>query len=320
MSQFKALIAGVSVYVLSASILWATQQPVCAQSPSPLLPEIASLEKTVYGKTTDGKLIDRVQHLEETTFGVVQTGAINTRIHALQRVFESPSGSGGGGLKGKPVSASHSEAASEASSEAASEASGYSANRQRVVALLKAGVDAEGKNDDAAARQDFENVTKIDPGNVDAYFNLGALAEKGGDLKMAYVDYQRVLQIKPDDADAAQAVNSVERRLAFNKTVATPFQTNQRLDVAGAPASEVSVADRAVPALPVTDGSIPFVPVTGGGSPVFSISPHSHVRVHASHFHAHSFTRHFLRITAATAFTVLNSTMQSPRVDSCACR
>ena len=59
---------------------------------------------------------------------------------------------------------------------------------------------ARGDND--AAASEFAAILKVEPGNVSAYANLGALAYKRGDLQEAKADLQKALERSPNLWDA----------------------------------------------------------------------------------------------------------------------
>lgn len=70
---------------------------------------------------------------------------------------------------------------------------------------------AEGNYEEAEAA--FRHVLSRDPSNVDAFYDLGALAERKGDLIAALSSYRAALALKPHDKEIAEAVSSIEKAL-----------------------------------------------------------------------------------------------------------
>ena len=59
----------------------------------------------------------------------------------------------------------------------------------------------------------FRHVLSRDPQNVDAYFDLGALAEQKGDFIGALTDYRAALALHPQDKQIKEAVSAMESAL-----------------------------------------------------------------------------------------------------------
>ena len=57
--------------------------------------------------------------------------------------------------------------------------------------------------DTGAAIQTVQTFTNANPGNADAFLQLGQLAEQGGRTDLARLAYQRFLQLEPEDRLAA---------------------------------------------------------------------------------------------------------------------
>lgn len=79
--------------------------------------------------------------------------------------------------------------------------------------LLREGMEAHRRGEDAKAEQLFKKVVLLEPRNPDGYFNLGALAEKKKDLAGALMSYRAALNLSPNDRELRDAVDSVESML-----------------------------------------------------------------------------------------------------------
>lgn len=95
-----------------------------------------------------------------------------------------------------------------------------------VTSVLKYGArkHAEGNYEEAEAA--FRHVLSRDPSNVDAFYDLGALAERKGDLIAALSSYRAALALKPHDKEIVEAVSSIER--ALRNRPAFSFRENNR--------------------------------------------------------------------------------------------
>lgn len=70
----------------------------------------------------------------------------------------------------------------------------------------------EGK--DSEAEQSLRRILEKSPGNADAFFSLGAMAESRGDLKSALEFYTSAMQANPDDAEVRAAVTDLSRKIS----------------------------------------------------------------------------------------------------------
>lgn len=98
----------------------------------------------------------------------------------------------------------------------------------------------------------FRRVLSKDPQNVDAFYNLGALAEGRGDLIVALGHYRAAHALNPKDRQIKEAVNSMERALKDGGSgsdtritrsgfsVSPPFALPSALPVSGTIASPVN--------------------------------------------------------------------------------
>ncbi len=115
-----------------------------------------------------------------------------------------------------------------------------------VTSVLKYGArkHAEGNYEEAEAA--FRHVLSRDPANVDAFYDLGALAERKGDLIGALSSYRAALALKPHDKEIAEAVSSIEKTL--RNRPAFSFRQNH------------SQAARGPFALPGVSSAAPYAP------------------------------------------------------------
>ncbi|MBA4076628.1 MAG: hypothetical protein C0508_16415 [Cyanobacteria bacterium PR.023] len=95
-----------------------------------------------------------------------------------------------------------------------------------VTAVLKYGARKHNEGNYEEAEAAFRHVLCRDPANVDAFYDLGALAERKGDLIGALSSYRAALALKPHDKEIAEAVSSIEKTL--RNRPAFSFRENHR--------------------------------------------------------------------------------------------
>lgn len=98
----------------------------------------------------------------------------------------------------------------------------------QATALLREGMEAHRKGEDAKAEQLFKKVVTLEPRNPDGYYNLGALAEKKKDLAGALMSYRAALTLTPNDRELQDAVDSVESQLGVEPTGSTMARESGR--------------------------------------------------------------------------------------------
>ena len=95
-----------------------------------------------------------------------------------------------------------------------------------VTSVLKYGARKHKEGNYEEAEAAFRHVLSRDPANVDAFYDLGALAERKGDLIGALSSYRAALALKPHDKEIAEAVSSIEKTLRDRP--AFSFRENHR--------------------------------------------------------------------------------------------
>jgi tetratricopeptide (TPR) repeat protein len=97
-------------------------------------------------------------------------------------------------------------------------------------ALLNRGIklEAEGRTQDAM--ECFHRAISMDHYNANAFFNLGVVAEKHGDLQGALQNYRIAASISPNDAEFREAVGAMQAQLTASQPAfaAPPYMVPQR--------------------------------------------------------------------------------------------
>lgn len=90
-------------------------------------------------------------------------------------------------------------------------------DEKEIAEMLRKGLKAHNDGHDDDAEKSFKEVLVLSPFNPDAYYNLGAIAEKKGDLVTALGNYRTALIAHPDDRQLQSAVAQIEDQIAHKQ-------------------------------------------------------------------------------------------------------
>jgi tetratricopeptide (TPR) repeat protein len=93
------------------------------------------------------------------------------------------------------------------------------AREENINKLLGQGVSLWRAKRSREAIEKFEEVLRLDPGNAEANFSMGIAYESSGNYPEALASYQRAAQQKPQSKDYAEAVASVQTKMAKRQRV-----------------------------------------------------------------------------------------------------
>ena len=242
--RFSISARSISLVLLSALLL----PPTCfADSGSSIVSQLDECEKVLVGKTNAGSPIGiRVEALERNLFGATGTGSLPARLAAIKGVISGTTQSIGGrssdslsvGAAYMPPTqentrrshdnlsapqraaympplhlARSSEPPAVPNVHKATQNTDADRSPDHVKDLLKQAIISFTQGDLASADRQFQQVLSLDPSNVDANYNLGAMAEEHGDLNAALQYYRQASAAAPEDNDIKNAASSVERKL-----------------------------------------------------------------------------------------------------------
>ncbi len=239
--------------------------PAFAQSGTSVYQKLTEYEETLFGKADTGSSIDkRLQKVEKQLFGKVAGKNTST----AQRVAEID-----GVMSGKTASKyfppeaptlDRSEFAPEPkqapdSADVASRAVSRdidaplpAGNEDRIKGILRQAMSDYSAGKTADAEKAFLKVLAIDFRNVDANYNLGAIAESKGDLNAAQRYYSAALKGDPSDLELRDALSAVQSKLKSQQTAKAPAAHDSSASSmppsappAGAP---ITAADRTIAA------------------------------------------------------------------------
>lgn len=172
---------------------------------------------------------------------------------------------------------------------------------KEVEELFKKGMSEFREKHYGEAQVSFKKILIIDPRNVDAYFNLGSIAETRHDFVDALTYYRAALVTRPTDAELKTAVRSMEEELHKQHTQSAAAGHHQPGSVASAGslkndvpknvsndsrtvsndsktvgttshyAPEVQVGSQQAPIVDISSTDAPVVPVQQVGEKAFSL-------------------------------------------------
>jgi tetratricopeptide (TPR) repeat protein len=172
---------------------------------------------------------ERVGAMEVELFGEHHQGSLHSRVEAIQSALASGKTNllmppmapeldrGGSVSQGAPPPAAPA-IASRGFDEQYDGQLPQTASPDRAKLLLRQALQLYSIGQISEAEAAFKRVLSIDKHNVDAYFNLGAIAEGRGDLNAALGYYRAALKANPTDPELKNAVTAVQTKLADAST------------------------------------------------------------------------------------------------------
>lgn len=247
-----ALSLGLSSAALSKPAGATSAQPSVKNAPE----QLSALETTICGATSSGAILKRVQQLELQVFSKAQRGSLSSRISALQKFAgiepksqsanskqaktehsttpqvtkESSSDympplppyfdNGEAPLKQAPHAAlSHTPRAS-AHTKAASQHKHTKLQAKETDSQLEQAIRLHQDGKVGEAENSLQQILQKNPGNADACFSLGAIAETKGDLTTALDFYTSAMQANPADDEARSAVAELSKKIKQSHAIA----------------------------------------------------------------------------------------------------
>lgn len=221
----SALCLSQATLLLASAVL--IPVPVQAMTPSEMS-QLDQCEHTVFGEEhTKLEAQTRLKDLEMNLFGHAKTGSDQERIAAVAKAI----GAQKSNLLMPAMAPQMDNSLSADTAPGLATEGGLSmpdAAPDRSKELLKQAVALYSANKTAEAEQAFKRVLTVDKNSVDAYYNLGVIAEGKGDLQSALLNYNAAYRLNPGDNDLREAVASVQKKVQDN-AVAIQQQRQQQL-------------------------------------------------------------------------------------------
>ena len=186
--------------------------------------QLSNLENTIVGSSSvDLPAEKRLKDLELKVFGRVQAGSMADRVSALEKYagikksdyvppLDSPFDKG---TKTEKNAVEAETGLGRNTNKAARSEPGQSLQLE-----LQEAVKLHHQGREIEAEQSLRTILDMDPKNADAFFSMGAIAEKRGDLQAALEFYTLAMQANPGDSEAREAVSDLSSKVsAANKVV-----------------------------------------------------------------------------------------------------
>lgn len=196
--------------------------------------QLDTYEKSIFGETHSLLSEDkRIKDLELNLFGKARTGSVSTRLSEISKALggkndnlllppiapqldtSSTSSSQLQSAQGNSPSSAPSygsAAPSYSSSDTHSNSTASSPSSLEKDTLRSAmQLYSQGRTDEA--ERQFRKVLSMDMRSVDAYYNLGVIAEAKGDLQGALNNYKAAYRINPSDTELATAISGIQNKL-----------------------------------------------------------------------------------------------------------
>jgi Flp pilus assembly protein TadD len=207
---------------LSLAILLGGWQPTVMAESTSIYTKLGEYERTLFGSADNSEPVEkRLQHIEKQLFGKASKGG-NTgeRLNAIEKVMS-------GKAYLPPIAPEMDRSEFAPTPQKAPDNPTVEANQidrqddaplpadngDRVKGLLRQAMQSYSQGKSTEAERIYQQVLGLDFRNVDANYNLGAIAESKGDLTGAKRYYSTALKGSPGDTDIGDALRAVEQKL-----------------------------------------------------------------------------------------------------------
>ena len=180
---------------------------------------LSQVEKVIFGKAkSEGNIQTRLEAVERVVLGKKKHGAVNKRLDAIVRLVPTQDST----QFMPPVAPSRDNSFTDPVLSPSTQVErGHvqvsDEQNEQINSHLRTGMQRFSQDDLRGAETEFQQVLNIDPNNPHAFFNLGVVAERRGDLNLALLNFRTALVFDPKASDLQQAVADMERRLSWQK-------------------------------------------------------------------------------------------------------
>lgn len=237
--------------------------PAFAQSGASVYQKLNEYEQTLFGKADTGTSIDkRLQKVEKQLFGKVAGKNASTaeRVAEIDGVMSGKTASkylppvaptmDRSEFAPEPKQAPENTDVADRAVSRDIDAPLPAGNEDRVKGILRQAMADYSSGKTADAEKAFLKVLALDFRNVDANYNLGAIAESKGDLTAAQRYYSAALKSDPSDLEIKDALTAVQNKQKAQVAKAPPArERNDGPSPAPAPSgAPITAADRTIAA------------------------------------------------------------------------
>ncbi|MBX9688543.1 MAG: hypothetical protein K2X27_17675 [Candidatus Obscuribacterales bacterium] len=238
-------------------VLLLNSSPASAANTANASRKLSEIETAIVGNSNPKLPIEqRIRQLELKVFAKVQSGSLRSRIEKLETfagldIQDS--------MPPKPPAF-----------QKQSQTKAENKNPEELKQQLEEAVKLHHSGKEFEAEQSLRRILSSNPGNADAFFSLGAIAETRGDLQTALDYYTQAMQANPNDSEAQSAVAELSRKITALKS--GPFVnplgpvSSPAPNVLQGRAWDLTVNNGAYNGMkPITAPSIPTAAIGGSG-------------------------------------------------------
>ncbi|MBI4532888.1 MAG: tetratricopeptide repeat protein [Candidatus Melainabacteria bacterium] len=198
---------------LAFVLAWLGLIPAAGNEPG-VSSRLKQYEEIVFGQArSKNPIVSRMRVLEEQVLGKVQNGSLHNRLDAIQKVLEASTSQ----ALPPPVAPSIHTSISNTSGKSSQLKEGHIETHDQLAIevndLIRDGMEAYRHGNLLESEKLFHEVLGLDCNNPNAWFNLGVIAERQGNLYSALSYYRAALGASLGDREAQEAVVAVENKL-----------------------------------------------------------------------------------------------------------
>ena len=216
---------------LSVSISSSQMTALAKDDSSPLGAVEQRLFFKTYGEDTDAARLERI---EKRVFGTVMQGSFQERLSKVSEASQpqvNPDGTMTGNVQQNDVSTAGGAISAPAKTPAQIQ------EEERQAALDRARISVQAAKEEEAARdmaegvelwrgkhgtealQKFEQVTRLEPNNAEAYYSSGIIYESMGNLIEALSEYNKAADIRSDNNEYTDAVKAIQKKISAAQNI-----------------------------------------------------------------------------------------------------
>lgn len=192
--------------------------------------QLAKYEQALFGEQhTNLSNESRLRAIETNLFGKHKSGSIKNRLDGVNKLI----GSAKSDPYLMPPMAPLYDRGSAPEAASSSVSPSYDSQPAPVAqGLLDQAMQLYSQGKTAEAENAFKRVLASDSKSVDAYFNLGVIAEGRGDNQEALRNYEAAYRLNPNDSEIKSARDGLKDKIASEQRVAAQQEADRRMQQA----------------------------------------------------------------------------------------
>lgn len=192
--------------------------------------QLAKYEQALFGsQRTNLSEESRLRAIETNLFGKYKSGSVKSRLEGVDKLI----GSAKSDPYFMPPMAPTLDRGSAPMAAEDNTSTSYDSQPAPVAqGLLDQAMQLYSQGRTSEAESAFKRVLASDAKSVDAYFNLGVIAESRGDTQEALKNYEAAYRLNPGDAEIKSARDALKGRIASEQRIAAQQEAERRAQLA----------------------------------------------------------------------------------------